>query len=86
VAGVPVAPFAYEIRSLGTPGPRIAGTFELSDQSVTTFAAGETKRQYFDFNIGTAVRNRTVAPAGYRFTGSYATHAAVLTPIVIAPP
>lgn len=86
VNGLPVAPFAYEIRWLATPGPRIAGTFDLSDPSVTTFAPGETKRHYFDFNIGTIVRNRTVAPAVYRVTGSYATRSAVLTPIAIAPP
>lgn len=86
VNGVPVAPFSFEIRGLGTPSPRIAGFLDISDPTVTTFSAGETKRQYFDFNIGSVVRNRTVAPAGYRFTGWYATNAAVLTPIVIAPP
>lgn len=86
IGGQPVAPFAYEIRSLGTPSRGIAGTLDLTDASVTTFAAGETKRQYFDFNIGTLIRNRTVAPGGYRFTGSYATHSASLSPILIAPP
>jgi len=84
-AGQPAAPFSYEIRSL-TSGQRVAANLDLADPSITTFAAGETKRQYFDFNIGTVVRNRTVAPATYRFAGSYATRSATLTSIVIAPP
>jgi hypothetical protein len=86
INGQPVPVFAYEIRGLGTPSPRIAGIFDLLDQSATTFAAGETKRHYFDFNIGTNVRNRTVVPAGYRFTGTYAGRSVTLSPIVIAPP
>ena len=86
VAGAPAAPFSFEIRSLGGPGVRIAGALDQTDPSVTTFAAGETKRQYFDFVIGSVVRNRTVSPALYRFTGSYGTHSAVLTPINIVPP
>lgn len=86
VGGLPVAPFSFEIRSLVAPGPRITGVLDLSDPSVTTFAAGETKRQYFDFVIGSLVRNRTVAPGPYRFTGFYGARAAILTPITIAPP
>lgn len=82
----PVAPFSYEIRSLAAQGPRIAGVLNLSDPSVTTFAAGETKRQYFDFVIGSMLRNRTVAPGQYTFTGSYAARFVVLTPITIASP
>jgi hypothetical protein len=84
--GAPVPPFSYEIRELTPPGRRISGSFELADQSVTTFAAGETKRQYFDFIIGDVFRNRTVPSGRYRFTGSYATHSASLSPIVIASP
>jgi hypothetical protein len=86
VGGQRVAPFSFEIRGFSALAPRIAGSLDLTDPSVTTFAASETKRQYFDFNIGTVVRNRTVAPAGYRFTGSYATRSASLSPIIIAPP
>ena len=86
VAGLPMAPFSFEIRGLATLAPRVVASLDLSDASVRTFAAGETKRQYFDFNIGSVVRNRTVAPASYRFTGSYGTRSASLSPIIIAPP
>jgi hypothetical protein len=86
INGLPAAPFSYEIRFLGTPSPRIAGILDLTDPSVTTFAAGETKRQYFDFKIGDRIKNTTVAPGGYRVTGSYGTHSASLSPILIAPP
>jgi hypothetical protein len=86
INGLKVAAFAYDIRGFTIPAPRIGGTFELLDPSATTFEAGETKRHYFDFNIGTIVRNRTVAPAGYKMTGSYGTHSVTLSPIVIAPP
>jgi hypothetical protein len=86
VTGIPVAPFSYDIRLLAAPSPRISGAFNLEDPSVTTFAAGETKRQYFDFNIGSAIHNRTLAPGTYRFAGSYGTRTAVLTNIVIASP
>ena len=84
--GISVAPFAFEIRGLSAPAAAIGGILNLSDPSVTTFAAGETKRQYFDFNIGSVVRNRTIAPAAYRFTGWYATRSVALSPIVIGPP
>jgi hypothetical protein len=60
--GLPVAPFSFEIRGLLAPGPRISGVLDMSDPSVTTFAAGETKRQYFDFVIGNVVRNKTITP------------------------
>ena len=83
VAGQPVAAFWWEIRSLGQLGLRIAGTLELSDQSVTTFAAGETKRQYFDFSIGSLIKNATVTPGAYTITGAYATRSVSLSPINI---
>ena len=86
LGGQPVAPFSFELRSLQVPGPRISGSLELTDASVTTFAAGETKRQYFDFVIGSVIRNRTIAPGRYRFTGSYGTSSAVLNPVNVASP
>ncbi|HUQ48443.1 MAG TPA: hypothetical protein VM053_09400 [Gemmatimonadaceae bacterium] len=86
INGVPAAPFAFEIRALSAPAAAIGGILNLSDPSVTTFAAGETKRQYFDFNIGSVIRNRTIAPAAYRVTGWYATRSVALSPVVIGPP
>ncbi len=75
------APFSFEIRL--SQVARIAGTLDLDDPSVTTFAAGETKKQYFDFVIGNALKDRTVTSGVYRVTGSYSTHSAVLTSVVI---
>ena len=84
VAGRPVAPFSFEIRALFGFAAMV-GELDLTDASVTIFAADETKRQYFDFVIGSALRNRTVSPGSYRFTGFYGARPAVLTPIVISP-
>lgn len=83
-AGRTVAPFSFEIRALFGFASMV-GELDLTDASVTTFAADETKRQYFDFVIGPGLRNRTVSPGSYRFTGFYGARPAVLTPIVISP-
>lgn len=77
--------FAFQIRAF-TPGLRIDGALNLSDPSVATFAAGETKRQYFDFVIGSVVKSRTVSPGIYRITGSYGSRSSVLVPVTIASP
>ncbi len=77
--------FSFQIRAF-SPGFHIDGALRLGDPSIAAFAAGETKKQYFDFVIGTALRNRTVSPGIYRITGWYGNRSGVLTPITIAPP
>jgi hypothetical protein len=78
--------FSFQVRPEFSVGQRIAGGLSLSDPSVSTFAAGETKRQYFDFRIGTILRNRTVSPGVYRVTGSYGSRSAILTPVTVGTP
>jgi len=84
--GVVSAPFSYEIRAAFSPGVKIQGALNLSDPSITRFAAGETKRQYFDFVIGNVVKNRTVTNGVYRISGSYGGHSAFIAAVTIGPP
>jgi hypothetical protein len=77
------APFSYEVRALVGPGFRIVGALSQSDPSVTLFTAGETKKQYFDLVIGSAIRGRAVTNGSYRVTGWYGNHATVLSPVTI---
>jgi len=76
--GLVIAPYSFEIRPAFSPGGRIFGSLSLVDPAVTRFAAGETKRQYFDFVIGQVMRNRTVTNGVFRVTGSYGTHSTVI--------
>lgn len=85
VTGTLAAPFSFEIRALFRPGLRITGLLDLDDFSTTTFAAGETKKQYFDFTIGNVIRGRTVTTGVYQITGWYGSKPAVLTPVTIGP-
>lgn len=85
VALTTVNPFSFEISLSFYPGSRIVGGLIRDDPSVTTFAADETKKQYFDFVIGNAFENRTVARGVYRITGSYGSHSAILSLVTIGP-
>ena len=78
--------YSYDIRPAFSPGGRILGSVSLSDPAVTRFAAGETKRQYFDFVIGRVIRNRTVTNGVYRITAAYGGHAATIPQYTIGPP
>lgn len=80
------APFSFEIRQAFAPGGGLRGAINLSDPVLTRFAAGETKRQYFDFVIGQTIRNRTLTNGVYRISASYGSHAAVIAQFTIAAP
>lgn len=80
------APFSYEIRQAFTPGGVLRGSINITDPVMIRFAAGETKRQYFDFVIGQTIRNRTLTNGVYRISGAYGGHSAVINQFTIAPP
>ncbi|MEO5902875.1 MAG: hypothetical protein ABIQ55_02570 [Gemmatimonadaceae bacterium] len=84
--GVVAAPFSYDIRPAFSPGVRLLGSINSTDPALTRFAAGETKRQYFDFVIGNVTRDRTITNGVYRVTAAYGTHSAVISQFTIAPP
>ena len=85
-SGARVAAFSYEIRPAFTPGARIVGSVNLNDPAVSSFAAGETKRQYFDFVIGRVFGNRTVTNGIYRISGSYGTRSTIIPQYTIGSP
>jgi hypothetical protein len=64
----PPRTFAFDLT--GPPGRSIDGVFQL-DPSAATFAAGETKRQVFDFVVGQLPFTRSLAPGNYTVLGSF---------------
>ena len=86
LGGAEAAPFSYDIRPAFSPGGRITGAFNLDDPAATRFAAGETKRQYFDFVIGQTVRNRTVTNGVYRISAAYGFHSTIIPQFTITAP
>lgn len=84
--GQPAATFSYEIRPAFPPGGGIIGSWNLNDVAANRFAAGETKREYFDFVIGQVVKNRTLTTGVYRITAWYGSHSATIPQFTISPP
>lgn len=67
------------------PGGGISGAVDALDSSTTYFAAGETKRQYFDFSISANFGPRTAPSGSYRVNAGYETRAVTLEGISIGP-
>jgi len=84
-SGVVLPPYSFEIKAAFIPGVKTQGQLNLTDASVSTFGPGETKHQYFDFVIGSVVKNRTVTVGVYRITGFYGSHQVTLNPVTIFP-
>jgi hypothetical protein len=74
--------FSFDLR--GTTGGVSQGMVAL-DPSVQSFAAGETKRQLFDFVIGSDLISQRPPPGEYKVRGAYAGHWSAYIPIVISP-
>lgn len=75
----------FEYRINGTFGGFQAGVVAL-DPSTWTFAAGETKRQLFDFVIGIDdPGDGEYSPGSYTVRGSYGGHWSLDTPLQIPP-
>lgn len=66
-------------------GDGIAATVDVLDSSGRYFAAGETKRQYFDFSIGNFFGGHTAPPGTYRLYAGYETRGVSLEGFTIAP-
>lgn len=78
--------YSFDIRTPFGVGNRLVGVRNFVDPSVTLFAAGETKHQYFDFTIGKIMSGRTIVPGTFNFTGAYGTNKATLPSVTIASP
>jgi len=63
----------------------ISGWVEALDSGMRYFAAGETKRQYFDFSIAANLGTRTLPPGSYRLYAGYETRGVTLEGITIGP-
>ena len=63
----------------------LSGNELALDPSVTTFAAGETKRHIFDFRIATEPGSRSLAPGTYTLRAGYSGHLVNAAPLVLMP-
>jgi hypothetical protein len=82
-AGSPLAEgFLYE---LSGPSGAITGGVALGDVSRWSFAAGESKRQLFDFASRNRFGTERFAPGTYQLRGSYGGTWSAVTPYVVAP-
>ena len=63
----------------------ISGWVDVLDSGMRYFAAGETKRQYFDFSIGANLGGHTVTPGAYRLYAGYETRGVALEGVTIGP-
>jgi len=63
----------------------LSGNEVALDASVTTFAAGETKRHVFDFRIANEVGSRSLAPGTYALRAGYGGHLVSAAPVVLLP-
>ncbi len=63
----------------------ISGWVDVLDSGMRYFAAGETKRQYFDFSIGPAFAGHSVPPGTYRLYAGYETRGVALEGVTIGP-
>lgn len=73
--------FQFEVR--GATGS-LAGNEIVLDASSVTFAPGETKRQVFDFAVGTGFAHRRVPPGEYTVLGGYGVQIAAPRPLTVA--
>ena len=64
-------------------GAGLVGNEIVLDASSVTFAAGETKRQVFDFTIGSTLAQRRVPPGTYMLRGGYGVQFTPSMPLTI---
>lgn len=74
--------FFYTLTS-NAGGP--SGWTDVLDSGMRYFAAGETKREYFDFSIGPTLAGHTVPPGTYRLYAGYETRGVALEGVAIGP-
>jgi hypothetical protein len=74
--------FQFDLRG---PSGGLIGTELVLDPSTVTFAAGETKRQLFDFSIGNNLPARRLPPGTYTIMGAYGSHWTAAAPVVVGP-
>jgi hypothetical protein len=63
----------------------LSGAEFALDPSVSTFAAGETKRHVFDFRIATDGGSRSLPPGTYTLRAGYSGHLVNAAPLVLLP-
>jgi hypothetical protein len=74
--------FLYDVR--GAVGGVIGSEIVL-DPSAVTFAPGETKRQVFDFSIGTDIPAGRLPPGVYDVVGGYGANRTPSTSVTVGP-
>jgi hypothetical protein len=78
-----VQAWSFQFELVGDGGAGILGNEIVMDPSSVTFAAGETKRQVFDFSIGASPAQRRVPPGTYTLRGGYGVQFTVPTTLII---
>jgi hypothetical protein len=63
----------------------ISGSVDALDSSMNYFAAGETKRQYFDFTIAANLGTRRVPSGSYHLNAGYGTRGVTFENVTIGP-
>lgn len=74
--------FQYDVRG---PTGGTVGAEVVLDASAVTFAAGEVKRQVFDFAIGNNLPARRLPPGDYTVVGAYGSHRSDATAVTVGP-
>lgn len=80
---IPTGPsVAFSVAVFGGDGG-IGLSNQITDLSAVYFRAGETKRHFFDFSIGTGLPGKSVRPGLYTVTGAYGSRAFTLENVTI---
>ncbi len=74
--------FQYDVR--GAVGG-LASSELVLDASSITFGPGETKRQVFDFSIGSVLPSRQLPPGVYTMMGAYGAHWSGTASVAVGP-
>lgn len=74
--------YAFDVTGQSTV---LSGYESALDLSVSSFAAGETKRHVFDFRIGSNVESRSLPPGTYILRAGYGGHLVNAAPLVLLP-
>jgi hypothetical protein len=77
--------YSFFCSLLRETGPPVGSAVYVLDSAMRYFAAGETKRQYFDFSIGPNQGYRTVIWGNYRVYAGYETRGVALEGVAIGP-
>jgi hypothetical protein len=77
--------WSFQFELVGENGAGIVGNEIVLDASTVTFAAGETKRQVFDFSIGSSFAPRRVPPGAYTVRGAYGVQFTLPVALTVGP-